>query len=82
MLDVLAFHSIKQQVKFNTLIFLMIFKIKNNLVPEYMKDVTTYNRDSTTKGSWGIKMISDYLTTKRNTRKTQCGKMILSCITN
>jgi hypothetical protein len=43
MLDVLDFHSIKQQVNFNTLI--LIFKIKNHLVPEYMNDEITYNRD-------------------------------------
>jgi hypothetical protein len=27
----------------------LIFKIKNNLVPEYMNDEITYNRDATTR---------------------------------
>jgi endoglucanase Acf2 len=47
MLDVLDIHSIKQLVKINTLI--LIFKIKNNLVPEYMNDEITYNKDATTR---------------------------------
>jgi hypothetical protein len=47
MLDMLDFHSTKQLVNFNTLI--MIFKIKNNLVPEYMNDEITYNREATTR---------------------------------
>jgi hypothetical protein len=47
MLDALDFHSIKQQVNFNTLI--LIFKIKNNFVPEYMNDEITNNRDATTR---------------------------------
>jgi hypothetical protein len=44
MLDVLEFHSVKQRVNFNTLI--LVFKIKNNMVPEYMYDELTYNRDA------------------------------------
>jgi hypothetical protein len=47
MLDMLDFHSTKQLVNFKTLI--MIFKIKNNLVPEYMNDEITYNREATTR---------------------------------
>jgi exonuclease III len=47
MLDVLEFHSVKQRVNFNTLI--LVFKIKNNMVPEYMNDELTYNRDATTR---------------------------------
>jgi hypothetical protein len=47
MLDVLDFHAIKQRVNFNALI--LIFKIKNNLIPEYMNDEITYNRNATTR---------------------------------
>jgi hypothetical protein len=50
MLDVLDFHSIKQQVNFNT--FILIFKIKNILIPEYMNDEITYNRDAPTRILW------------------------------
>jgi hypothetical protein len=47
LLDMLDFHSIIQLVNFNTLI--LIFKIKNNLLPEYMNNEITYNRDATTR---------------------------------
>jgi hypothetical protein len=47
MLDVLDFLPIKQRVNFNTLI--LIFKIKNTLVPEYMIDEITYNRGASTR---------------------------------
>jgi hypothetical protein len=47
MLEVLDLHTIKQRVNFNTLI--LIFKIKNNMVPHYMNDEITYNRDATTR---------------------------------
>jgi hypothetical protein len=56
MLDVLEFHSVKQRVNFNTLI--LVFKIKNNKVPEYMNDELTYNRDATTRNLIGMLMIS------------------------
>jgi hypothetical protein len=44
MLDVLEFHSVKQRVNFGTLI--LVFKIKNNMVPEYMNAEITYKRDA------------------------------------
>jgi hypothetical protein len=47
MIDVLEFHSVKRRVNFNTLI--LVFKFKNNMVPEYMNDELTYNRDATTQ---------------------------------
>jgi hypothetical protein len=43
----LEFHSVKQRVNFNTLI--LVFRIKNNMVPEYMNDEITYNQDATTR---------------------------------
>jgi hypothetical protein len=46
MLDVLEFHSVKQRLHFDTL--MLVFKIKNNMVPEYMNDEITYNRGATT----------------------------------
>jgi hypothetical protein len=55
MLDVLEFHSVKQRVNFNTLI--LVFKIKNNMVPEYMNDKLTYNRDATT---WNLRNADDF----------------------
>jgi hypothetical protein len=38
---------VKQRVNFDTLI--LVFKIKNNMVPEYMNDEITYNRDAATR---------------------------------
>jgi hypothetical protein len=45
MLDVLELHSVKHRVNFETLI--LVSKIKNKMVPEYMNDKITYNRDTT-----------------------------------
>jgi Reverse transcriptase (RNA-dependent DNA polymerase) len=47
MLDTLKLHSIKQRVNFNTLV--LVFKMKNGMVPSYMQDEVLFTRNATTR---------------------------------
>jgi hypothetical protein len=47
MLDALDMLSVKQRVYLNTLV--LVFKMKNNMLPEYMSDEIIYNRQATAR---------------------------------
>jgi hypothetical protein len=47
MLESLRLHSVKQRVNFNTL--LLVFKMKNGMVPNYLQDEMLFTRDATAR---------------------------------
>jgi hypothetical protein len=47
MLDTLRLHLVKQRVNFNTLV--LVFKMKNGMVPNYMQDEMLFTRAATAR---------------------------------
>jgi hypothetical protein len=66
MLNALKIMSVKQRVYFNTLV--LIFKVKNNMLPEYMSEEVQFNRDATERV---LRNTNDFRLPKYNKSCTQ-----------
>jgi hypothetical protein len=68
MLETLRLHSVKQRVNFNTLV--LVFKMKNEMVPNYMQDEMLFTRDATARTLRNAAAVSGCRGIRRRTRKT------------